>query len=290
MKQALEIDTPMTRTELRASLSLAGIYMLRMLGLFMILPVFSIYARHLEGATPALIGLAISAYGLTQALPGIPYGLWSDHVGRKKVIAFGLLVFAIGSGVAAMADSIWGVILGRSIQGAGAVASVVMALAADLWLKGGPDTIRREAVRDDGGRLTLLLVTVVISLAVLIVTGGLVQRGPKPGPFDIGLIVATLMIAWAFANLVYAFHYARLFYDQDSNGKDKGGLDFPGDGEPCFADFVNFSFVLGMTCQTADIAITSPALRRISTVHGIVAFFFNLGVLALVVNVVASSL
>ena len=102
MKQALEIDTPMTRAELRASLSLAGIYMLRMLGLFMILPVFSIYARDLEGSTPFLIGLAISAYGLTQALLGIPYGLWSDHVGRKKVIAFGLLVFALGSVIAAL--------------------------------------------------------------------------------------------------------------------------------------------------------------------------------------------
>ena len=164
MKQALEIDTPMTRTELRASLSLAGIYMLRMLGLFMILPVFSIYARHLEGATPALIGLAISAYGLTQALLGIPYGLWSDHVGRKKVIAFGLLVFAIGSGVAAMADSIWGVILGRSIQGAGAVASVVMALAADLT---------REEHRTKA--MALIGISIGISFAVSMVAGPVLE-------------------------------------------------------------------------------------------------------------------
>lgn len=164
MKQVLEIDTPMTRAELRASLSLAGIYMLRMLGLFMILPVFSIYAHHLEGATPALIGLAISAYGLTQALLGIPYGLWSDHVGRKKVIAFGLLVFAGGSVVAAMADSIWGVILGRSIQGAGAVASVVMALAADLT---------REEHRTKA--MALIGISIGISFAVSMVAGPVLE-------------------------------------------------------------------------------------------------------------------
>lgn len=164
MKQALEIDSPMTRLELRASLSLAGIYMLRMLGLFMILPVFSIYARHLEGATPALIGLAVSAYGLTQALLGIPFGLWSDHVGRKKVIAFGLLVFAAGSVVAATADSIYGVILGRSIQGAGAVASVVMALAADLT---------REEHRTKA--MALIGISIGISFAFSMVAGPILE-------------------------------------------------------------------------------------------------------------------
>jgi len=164
LKQALEIDTPMTRAELRASLSLAGIYMLRMLGLFMILPVFSIYARDLEGSTPFLIGLAISAYGLTQALLGIPYGLWSDHVGRKKVIAFGLLVFALGSVIAALADSIYGVILGRSIQGAGAVASVVMALAADLT---------REEHRTKA--MALIGISIGISFAVSMVAGPVLE-------------------------------------------------------------------------------------------------------------------
>ena len=154
----------MTGAELRASLSLAGIYMLRMLGLFMILPVFSIYARDLEGSTPFLIGLAISAYGLTQALLGIPYGLWSDRVGRKKVIAFGLLVFALGSVIAALADSIYGVILGRSIQGAGAVASVVMALAADLT---------REEHRTKA--MALIGISIGISFAVSMVAGPVLE-------------------------------------------------------------------------------------------------------------------
>jgi predicted MFS family arabinose efflux permease len=135
LKPAFQIDTPMTRAELRASLSLAGIYMLRMLGMFLILPVFSVFARDLPGATPVLVGLAISAYGLTQAVFQIPFGLWSDRYGRKPLITLGLLLFALGSVVAAVAagsGSIYGIIAGRALQGAGAVAAVVMALAADL--------------------------------------------------------------------------------------------------------------------------------------------------------------
>ena len=122
----------MTPLERRAALSLASIFALRMLGLFMILPVFALYAEHLEGVTPLLVGLAIGVYGLTQALLQIPFGMASDRIGRKPVIAVGLLIFAIGSVVAAMADSIHGVILGRALQGAGAVAAAIMALVADL--------------------------------------------------------------------------------------------------------------------------------------------------------------
>lgn len=122
----------MTRGERRAAVSLAGIFAVRMLGLFMILPVFTLYADDFAGATPTLIGLAIGAYGFTQALLQIPFGLLSDRFGRKRIIAAGLLLFALGSVVAALADGIWGVILGRALQGAGAIAAAVMALAADL--------------------------------------------------------------------------------------------------------------------------------------------------------------
>jgi MFS family permease len=122
----------MTRSEARSAVSMAGIYALRMLGLFMILPVFALYADELEGATPALTGLAIGIYGMTQALLQIPYGLVSDRIGRKPLIVFGLLVFAAGSVMAALSDSIYGVIAGRALQGAGAIAAVIMALTADL--------------------------------------------------------------------------------------------------------------------------------------------------------------
>ena len=122
----------MNPLERRGTFSLAGIYGLRMLGLFMILPVFSLYAEGLEGVTPTLIGLALGAYGLTMAIFQIPFGMLSDRFGRKPIITVGLVIFAVGSVVAAMADSIWGVIIGRAIQGAGAIAAAMMALLADL--------------------------------------------------------------------------------------------------------------------------------------------------------------
>lgn len=124
--------TGMVPAERRAVFSLASIYALRMMGLFMILPVFALYGETLEGYTPALIGIAIGIYGLTQAALQIPFGMASDRFGRKPVITLGLIIFAIGSVVAATADSMSGVIIGRALQGAGAIAAAVMALTADL--------------------------------------------------------------------------------------------------------------------------------------------------------------
>ncbi|MFU8790223.1 MAG: MFS transporter [Methylobacter sp.] len=122
----------MTLSEKRATWSLAGIYALRMLGLFMILPVLSLFAEQLEGATPALIGLAMSIYGLPQVLLQIPFGLLSDRFGRKKMIVIGLLLFLVGSVIAALSTTIYGILVGRAFQGAGAVSAVIMALVADL--------------------------------------------------------------------------------------------------------------------------------------------------------------
>lgn len=122
----------MTGAERRAAFSLAGIFSLRMLGLFMIYPAFAVWARRLPDATPFTIGLALGGYGLTQALCQIPLGFLSDQHGRKRVIAAGLLLFALGSALAALSHSIYGIIGGRFLQGAGAVGSAVLALAADL--------------------------------------------------------------------------------------------------------------------------------------------------------------
>jgi len=122
----------MLETEKRAAFSLALVYALRMLGLFMILPVFSLHANDYTGATPVLIGLAIGIYGLTQGLFQLPFGFLSDRFGRKTVIVAGLLIFCVGSIVAAEAESITEIIAGRALQGLGAIAAAVMALAADL--------------------------------------------------------------------------------------------------------------------------------------------------------------
>ena len=126
-------NDPMTSAERRAGVGLSSIFALRMLGLFLILPVFSIYAKDLPGGDDvALVGLALGAYGLTQALLQIAYGIASDRFGRKPVIVAGLLLFVVGSFVAALAGDIYGVIAGRVLQGAGAISAAVTALAADL--------------------------------------------------------------------------------------------------------------------------------------------------------------
>ena len=122
----------MNRSERRSVGALAGVFSLRMFGLFLVLPVMALYAAELEGATPFMIGLAVGIYGLTQALFQIAFGTLSDRFGRKPLIVFGLLVFAAGSVIAAVADTLTGVIIGRALQGSGAIAAVVLALVADL--------------------------------------------------------------------------------------------------------------------------------------------------------------
>jgi MFS family permease len=122
----------MNSTEKKAALTLSSVFALRMLGLFMLLPVFSVVGQELQGYTPILVGFAIGAYGLTQAIFQIPFGWLSDKFGRKPIILFGLVLFVIGSLIAAFSDHIVGVIVGRLLQGCGAIASAIMALAADL--------------------------------------------------------------------------------------------------------------------------------------------------------------
>jgi len=164
--------------------SLAGIFVFRMLGLFMILPVFSLYADELEGATPLLIGIALGAYGLTQALLQIPYGLLSDRIGRKPVIAMGLVIFALGSVVAAMADSIYMVIFGRALQGAGAIAAAVMALVADL-------TREENRIR----AMATIGISIGMSFAVALIAGPLLNTWiGVPGIFWFTAVLAIIGI------------------------------------------------------------------------------------------------
>ncbi|CCQ10407.1 Putative transport protein [Pseudoalteromonas luteoviolacea B = ATCC 29581] len=122
----------LNQLEKRAAISLASVFAFRMLGLFMLMPVLAIYGQHYDDVSPLWIGLAIGAYGLTQALLQIPMGWLSDRFGRKPIIVGGLIVFTIGSVIAALAESIYWVAIGRALQGMGAIASALLALASDL--------------------------------------------------------------------------------------------------------------------------------------------------------------
>ncbi|MBP7453435.1 MAG: MFS transporter [Ottowia sp.] len=149
----------MTADERRASLSMAAIFALRMLGLFMVLPVFALEAAKLPGGNdPALIGLAMGVYGLTQALMQVPLGLASDRFGRKKIIVLGLVVFALGSLLAALADSVQMLAVGRAVQGAGAISAAVTALLADLT---------RDEVRTKGMALVGISIGLTFALSLM---------------------------------------------------------------------------------------------------------------------------
>jgi len=154
----------MIAAERRAATGLAGIYALRMLGLFILLPVLALAGRDLDGATPLLIGLALGIYGLTQALLQVPFGLLSDRFGRKRIILAGLLLFTAGSVICALSDSIWGVILGRALQGSGAIAAALMALAADLT---------RDAVRTRV--MAVIGISIGLAFSVSLFAGPLVE-------------------------------------------------------------------------------------------------------------------
>ncbi|MDA3889082.1 MAG: MFS transporter [Allgaiera sp.] len=127
-----ESDANLTQSEFRSTVSIAAIYMSRLMGLFMIYPVFAHYAGNLTGATALTIGFALGVYGLTQGLLQIPFGLLSDRLGRRTMVVLGLVLFFLGSIVAALSHTIWMLIAGRALQGAGAIGSVLLASVADV--------------------------------------------------------------------------------------------------------------------------------------------------------------
>ena len=181
----IDLSESMTRAEKRAASGLAAIFGLRMLGMFLILPVFALYAEHLPGGdNHTLVGLALGMYGLTQAILMIPFGMASDRIGRKKVIIFGLVVFALGSFVAASAHDIYWTIFGRALQGAGAISAAVTAMLADLTR----EEHRTKAMAFVGS-------TIGIAFAVSLVAGPALNRViGVPGIFALTGVLALAAI------------------------------------------------------------------------------------------------
>lgn len=145
-------------------------------------------------------------------------------------------------------------------------------------------TIRQRAAINDEGAIALLVLATAAALASLAAV--VAELGHKPGPYQLALGVSTILLSWTFVHWIFALHYAREFY----GGRDKhiGGLEFPSKEDPDYWDFLYYSLVVAMTAQVSDVQITSKAMRRLTTVHGVASFFFNVTVLALTVNIVSS--
>ena len=194
-----DLGKAMTRSELKATTALAAVFVLRLLGVFLIYPEFAAYSIHFRSATPTLVGLALGIYGFTQALLQIPFGLMSDRFGRKPMIAVGLVVFAVGSIVAARATSLEGLMVGRALQGAGAVGSTILALVADLT---------REEVRTRA--MALVGTTIGLSFAIAIVLGPiLTSRIGMSGVFWLTACLAVLGIAVTYGVVPTPTHVVR---------------------------------------------------------------------------------
>jgi predicted MFS family arabinose efflux permease len=175
----------MSAPELRASFSLASIFGLRLFGMFIILPVFALHAERLPGWNLTLVGIALGAYGLTQAILQIPFGWASDRLGRKPVMVAGLAVFALGSVICALAESPWAVILGRTVQGAGAISGVAIAMAADLT---------RPSQRTKS--MAIIGSTIGLAFALSFVIAPSLQRAiGVPGIFALTGVLAVIAIA-----------------------------------------------------------------------------------------------
>ena len=166
---------------------------------------------------------------------------------------------------------------------------VYLVLAAHMMVRSSIHRIRRRAMQEDEGQAAILILTVaaaLVSLAAIFAHLGTGANGGGRGPWRLAFVGLTIWLSWAFIHTMFALHYAHEYYDRTA-----GGMAFPGEErEPDYWDFVYFSFVIGMTSQVSDVGVTSKEIRRTVTAHGVVAFVFNVALLALTINLAASAI
>jgi uncharacterized membrane protein len=163
----------------------------------------------------------------------------------------------------------------------------LMACLNLLWLT--PDRVRALAPANDVSHAARLAIGLVLAAVIFAAMAAQIAGRQELDSGDKLLIAATLVLVWLFANTIYALHYAHLYYSAGADGNDSAGILFPGGAKPDFADFAYFAFTIGVAVQTADVAIASAQVRRVVTIHAIIGFFFNIGVLALSISVLGAA-
>lgn len=204
---------------------------------------------------------------------------------RPARFAAFLVLFAAGSAIAGLlVGPARGLILG--FDGA----AIVFLLSSLPLMKGAtPRRMRAHAADNDGGRITRLAIATLLVLVALITVGSELGRAGPSSAAELAVAVFTLALAWTFGNVMFALHYAHLYYDRGAAG-DARGLNFPGTEAPDYWDFCYFAATLGMAFQVSDVAVTSPRVRRAVTGHALAAFVYNIGVLSLTINIVAGGM
>ena len=200
-----------------------------------------------------------------------------------RFILFGAVLAAACAGLMPLAGWRHGIMAAFDL----ATLAFVATLPALIRLK--PNDMRHTAADNDANRAALLIISVAVNLVVLVAVGSELADKAGSKPLSVALIVGTLLLAWLFANMVYALHYAHIFYLKPKGRRgDRGGLRFPDIDEPGYWEFIYFSFTLGMTFQTSDVEITATEVRIVSIIHCFAAFVFNLGVIAFTINILGS--
>ena len=204
------------------------------------------------------------------------------HVAPPRFVAFlVLLVIGLPAHHLVFANARWADSASMAFDLAGIVFLISL---LPLLPRRGADAIRATADTNDANRLLVLGMTSLLTIAVMVTISGELSRAEHGDVAAIVKLIGTLLTIWLFFNSVYAMHYAHAYYASDDAGGDCGGLNFPGDEEPDYADFLYFSFTLGMTFQTSDVDVTSSRIRPVVLLQSFAAFAFNLGVIAFIIN------